>query len=190
GRNRGGANGQVEGPPGVVAGAAGNGNGNGPKGGGNGEGGGTGQPPAGGGGGSPPRKKPPTGGENDPGGNATLPPPSRQPGEGIVTKRPLQWGDPKSAAYGHSRSEHGSQRPPQQLRDRAAGGTPQGQYYDNNAIVEAEQRAPTEPGAYEIEMGRPIGRVYMPDGTIKENVTRVRVVRRANGTIKTSFPIE
>ena len=139
-------------------------------------------------------------GRNDNGGNgngnggngsSALPPPTRRPGEGIVTNRPIQWGNPRSvAAYGHSMNRHGSQRPPQQLKDRARSTrTPQGQFYDNNTIVEAEQRAPVSPGVYDIPMGRPVGRVYMPDGTVVQDATRVRVIRRPDGTIETSFPI-
>jgi hypothetical protein len=118
-----------------------------------------------------------------------LPPPTRQPGEGIKTKRPLKWGDPKSPAYGHSVSTHGSKRPPQELKDRArTKGKPQGHFKDDNDIVEAEQRAPLKPGAHDIPMGREVGRVYMPDGTVRK-ARAIRVVRRKNGTVKTSYPI-
>jgi hypothetical protein len=118
-----------------------------------------------------------------------LPPSPRKPGEGINVK--AKWGNPKSEpAYGHSLSEHGPQRPASQLVDRARGtGNPQGQWYNKDLIVEAEQRAPLSPGPHDIDMGRPVGRVYHPDGSVTEGVRTVRVVRRDNLTVGTSFPL-
>jgi hypothetical protein len=40
-------------------------------------------------------------------------------------------------------------------------------------IVVAERLAPLTPGAHDIDLGRPVGRVYHPDGTVTEHVTRV-----------------
>jgi hypothetical protein len=121
-----------------------------------------------------------------------LGPPTRQPGEGIVSKRPIKWGDPKSRpAYGHSQDRHGAKRPARELKDRArTTGDPQGHFYDDKFIVEAEQRAPLTPGDHDVPMGRPVGRVYYPDGTVKENVTTVKVVRKADGTVISSYPFD
>jgi hypothetical protein len=115
----------------------------------------------------------------------------RQPGEGVATKRNLKWGNPNSPAYGHSKSTHGAKRSAQELKDRArTKNDPQGHFYDDKYIVEAEQRAPLTPGVHDVPMGRPVGRVYYPDGTIRENVTTVRVIRRTDGTLKSSYPFE
>jgi hypothetical protein len=118
--------------------------------------------------------------------------PARQPGEGIVSKRPIKWGDPRSRpAYGHSQDRHGAKRSARELKDRArTTGNPQGHFYDDKFIVEAEQRAPLSPGDHDVRMGRPVGRVYYPDGTVTENVTTVKVIRKADGTIRSSFPLD
>jgi hypothetical protein len=112
----------------------------------------------------------------------------RAPGEG--TGFTGKWGDPSSVpTYGHSKSVHGAKRPPQQLLDRARGKQDdQGQWYDDNDIVEAEQRAPTEPGFHVVDLKRPIGRVYHPDGSITEGVTQAGVVRKKDGAVRSSFP--
>lgn len=39
-------------------------------------------------------------------------------------------------------------------------------------------------------MGRPIGRVYMPDGTLQSDVTRCVVFRNDDLTVGTSYPID
>ncbi len=118
-----------------------------------------------------------------------LPDPPRKPGEGVNVK--AKWGDPKSTkAYGHSRSEHGASRDEQELKDRARStGNDQGQWYSDDFIVEAEQRAPLEPGPHIVDMGRPVGRVHRPDGSSGENVTTVMVIRKRDGTVRTSFPV-
>jgi hypothetical protein len=115
--------------------------------------------------------------------------PARQPGEGIDVE--AKWGDPKSTkAYGHSRSEHGSARNEQELKDRARStGDDQGQWDNDAFIVEAEQRAPMAPGSQIVDMGKPVGRVHRPDGSTIENVTTVLVVRKREGTVRTSFPV-
>ena len=113
----------------------------------------------------------------------------REPGEGIPVK--AKWGNPKSQpAYGHSQLYHGQKRAPKKFLDDAVRTkTPQGQFYDDMTIVEAERHAPLKPGAHEVDLGRPAGRVYHPDGTITENVTKVRVVRAKDLTLTTSYPI-
>lgn len=114
--------------------------------------------------------------------------PKRAPGEGVGVD--AQWGNAKSGkAYGHARSEHGAQRPPQQLKDRArTKGTSQGHFADDLAIVQAEQRAPLEAGQHIVTLDRPAGRVYHPDGTVTEGVSTVLVVRNKDLTVKTSYP--
>lgn len=73
-----------------------------------------------------------------------------------------------------------------------------GQWYDNSFIIEAEQRAtagtvvnttPNGKTIHEFDMGRPVGRVFTPTGTVVSDVTRVRVVRFPGGRLQTSFPI-
>lgn len=120
-----------------------------------------------------------------------LQPPTRTPGQGITVPGKVSWGNPASRpAYGHSQSEHGAKRPAKELQGRAnSTKDPQGQYYDNKSIVEAEQRAPLTPGAHDVPMGRPVGRVYVPNAAPIENVTTVRVVRKPDLTVRTSFPI-
>ena len=89
-------------------------------------------------------------------------------------------------------SEHGAKRPAKEHQDRANDPKdpgPQGQFYDNKFIVEAEQRAPLTPGEHYVPMGRPMGRVYMPNASPIENVTTVKVIRKSDLTVRTSFPI-
>jgi len=106
----------------------------------------------------------------------------------------IQWGKPESVpAYGHSQLQHGEKVSLQSLKDRARGTEdPQGQFYDDMFIVEAERRMPKTPaGIYIVEFDDPdgIGRVVRPDGVIIENVTKVLVVRKPTGTVRTSYPI-
>jgi hypothetical protein len=56
-------------------------------------------------------------------------------------------------------------------------------------IVKAEQKAQLKPGAHVIDMGGPVGRVYLPDGSKVENLTKVLVVRRADLTVRVSYAI-
>ncbi|MFQ6040531.1 MAG: hypothetical protein ACE5PV_06705, partial [Candidatus Poribacteria bacterium] len=58
-----------------------------------------------------------------------------------MENNPIQWGNPASGpAYGHSQSRHGSKIRSPKLMDRAYGtGEPQGQFYDDMIIVEAER---------------------------------------------------
>ncbi len=101
-----------------------------------------------------------------------------------------QWGNPKSTkAYGHSLSDHGPKLDPKNLAGQAKSlETDQGQWLDENGPVEAEQLAPKRPGVFVVSMGRVVGKVYLPDGTVVD-ATKVFVKRRTNGTIATSFPV-
>jgi hypothetical protein len=115
-------------------------------------------------------------------------PPTRKPGEGIDVK--VNWGDPKvENAYGHAAKTHGAQKKAQNLIDRARSkGDPQGHWKDNQFIVEAEQLAPLEPGEHIINMGKPVGNVYFPDGRVLEDVMIVKVIRDTDLTLKTAYP--
>jgi hypothetical protein len=104
--------------------------------------------------------------------------------------------NPRDPVYRHAIDGHGSQVDPQSLMDEAPGrvgaagqGIPQGQFYNNGTIVDAQNLAPPGPGAVDFDFGRPIGRVFMPDRTVVSDVTRVRVVRDAAGNFIDAYPI-
>lgn len=102
-----------------------------------------------------------------------------------------QWNNYKSQkAYDHIERHHGPKKKPSTLQGRA-GSTQdeQGQWFKTENWVEAEKVTPKHPGRYIIDFKRPIGRVYHPDGTITEDVTRAVVVRNADGTLKSAYPV-
>lgn len=115
---------------------------------------------------------------------------------------PGTWGSIRSRSYGHSVSEHGAEIDAFRLMDRARDprrAADVGQWYDNSLIIQSEQRAtantivntlPNGTTIHEFDMGRAVGRVFTPAGTIVSDVTRVRVVRFPNGTLQTSFPVQ
>jgi hypothetical protein len=37
-------------------------------------------------------------------------------------------------------------------------------------------------------MGKPVGNVYLPDGTVLEDVMIVKVIRKKDLTLKTAYP--
>lgn len=83
-----------------------------------------------------------------------------------------RWGKPDHGAgkswpkYGHARSQHGSQRKAQALKDRATNindPKPQGHFSDNRMIEEAFSLAPRTPGAHSVIVSRP-SFVYTPQG--------------------------
>ena len=104
-----------------------------------------------------------------------------------------QWSNPKSTkAYDHIESTHGPKVKPNQFEGRMGStGTSksQGQWYDVNDWVAAEQATPKQPGRYVIDFKRPIGRVYKAGGPPTENVTRAFVRRLPDGTLDTAFPV-
>ena len=65
----------------------------------------------------------------------------------------------------------------------------QGQFYDDATIVEAERRVPKTFGVHIAHFDNPIGRVVHPDGTVTENANKVFVVRKRDGTVRTSYPV-
>jgi hypothetical protein len=85
--------------------------------------------------------------------------------------------------------DHGSGKQAYQLQDRArTTNNFQGHWQDDQFIVEAEQLAPLEPGEHIINMGKPVGNVYLPDGTVLENVKIVKVIRKKDRTLRTAYP--
>jgi len=42
---------------------------------------------------------------------------------------------------------------------------------------------------YIIDFKRPVGQVYYPDGSIKENVTRAVIERNFDGTLNFGYPV-
>lgn len=96
--------------------------------------------------------------------------------------------------YRHAVDGHGSQLRPQDLLNEAANrrgtGVPQGQFYNNATMVEADNLAPRTDGEHPIDFRRPIGRVYMSDGTVVSDVTRVLVFRRNGDTFFDAYPID
>ena len=102
-----------------------------------------------------------------------------------------QWNNPQSAkAYDHIERYHGPKKKPGDLVGRAAStGNPQGQWLKEQDWVIAEQLIPKHLGNYLVDFKRPIGRVYYPDGTIIDNVTRAFVQRRFDGTINSAYPV-
>lgn len=98
---------------------------------------------------------------------------------------------PRDPIYRHAIDGHGSQLSPDALMSEAATrrgtGVPQGQFYNNAIIPEADALAPQGPGEHVVDFGRPIGRVFLPDRTVLSDVTRVLVVRM-NGSVD-AYPI-
>lgn len=102
-----------------------------------------------------------------------------------------QWNNPKSTkAYDHISRHHGFKKEPDSLKGRAASTQDdQGQWLNGEDWVKAEQSAPKHPGYYILDFKRPVGRVYHPDGTITENVTRVAIQRNYDGTLNFGYPV-
>jgi hypothetical protein len=102
-----------------------------------------------------------------------------------------QWDNPKSTkAYDHIARHHGPKLKADNLRGRAAGTkTDQGQWFNELDWVKAEKGVPKYPGEYIIDFKRPIGRVYHPDGTITENVSRAFIQRNPDGALNSGYPI-
>jgi hypothetical protein len=107
---------------------------------------------------------------------------------------------PKSAsAYDHSLNEHGATRPAKELADRAKTkkdpatrlpGNQMGQWYNDQLVIELDQRFPNNGiGRPEIvDFGRPVGRVYLPDGRVISDVTTCSIMRYPDGTFNNAFP--
>lgn len=102
-----------------------------------------------------------------------------------------QWNNPKSMkAYDHIERHHGPQLKAHQFRGRMAKtNNPQGQWLSAKDWVSAEKVAPKNPGMYIIDFNRPVGRVYYPDRSITQNVTRVVIQRNSDGTLNFGYPV-
>ncbi|MBW4508420.1 MAG: hypothetical protein KME64_18170 [Scytonematopsis contorta HA4267-MV1] len=66
---------------------------------------------------------------------------------------------------------------------------PQGQWLNAQDWVKTEKVTPKHQGIYIIDFKRPVGRIYYPDGTIRENVTRVVTQRNEDGTLNFGYPV-
>ncbi len=103
-----------------------------------------------------------------------------------------QWDKITSKAYGHTVSDHGSNAKASRMQDRANSQEAQGQWYNDEDIIEAENATPKHPGYYIIDFHRPLGRVFVKGGSADnpiENVTRAFIQRRDDGTLNTTYPV-
>ncbi|WP_246021124.1 phage late control D family protein [Paenibacillus lentus] len=103
----------------------------------------------------------------------------------------FKWGNPKSTpTYGHTFSEHGAKKKPNQLIDRARGkGHQISQWLDEKSAAEfLAEVAKKGPGVHEVPLPPFIkSRGYLPDGTeIKPDMARVIV--KEDGGIRSAFP--
>jgi Domain of unknown function (DUF4157) len=108
----------------------------------------------------------------------------------------------RGGQYQHAIIEHGAGETAEHMTSRARTkpvyeggrrvgvGQPIGQWYNNNLILEADERFPGTPGeAVDVNFGRPVGRVFLPDGLVVSDVTWVRVVRNSDGSFSNAFPV-
>jgi hypothetical protein len=108
----------------------------------------------------------------------------------------------RGGVYQHAINEHGSANSAEHMMERAktkpvrskGGGTgvPQGQWYNNDLLVEVDQRFPKEGigrKADDVDFGRPVGRVFLSDGLVISDVQWVRIIREADGTFFDAFPV-
>ena len=99
------------------------------------------------------------------------------------------FGRPELKGYGHAVDDHGAKRAAEEMLDRArTTNRPQGKWLDDELIVQAELRAPATPGEHMVNMGKPVGNVYLPNGEILRDVQIVKVIRKSDGTLKTAYP--
>lgn len=103
-----------------------------------------------------------------------------------------QWDNPKcTKVYDHILRHHGSRLKPAQIQGRMASmNRDQGQWLNDDDIILAEQVTPKYSGRYIIDFKRPVGRIYHRDGTITENVTRINIKRKPDGTLRYAYPVE
>ncbi len=107
------------------------------------------------------------------------------------TGKEPQWNNLKSTkVYDHILRHHGSRLTPSEIKGRmASSNRDQGQWLNDNDIILAEQVTPKYSGRYIIDFKRPVGRVYHLDGTITENVTRINIKRKPDGTLRYAYPV-
>lgn len=107
------------------------------------------------------------------------------------TGKEPQWNNLKSTkVYDHILRHHGSRLKLYEIKGRmASSNRDQGQWLHDNDIILAEQVIPKYPGRYIIDFKRPVGIVYHRDGTITENVTRINLKRKPDGTLRYAYPV-
>jgi hypothetical protein len=107
------------------------------------------------------------------------------------TGKEPQWNNLKSTkVYDHILRHHGSRLTPSEIKGRmASSNRDQGQWLNDNDIILAEKAIPKYSGRYIIDFKRPVGRVYHRDGTIAENVTRINIKRKPDGTLRYADPV-
>jgi hypothetical protein len=107
------------------------------------------------------------------------------------TGKEPQWNNLKSTkVYDHILRHHGSRLTPSEIKGRmASSNRDQGQWLNDNDIILAEKVTPKYSGRYIIDFKRPVGRVYHLDGTITENVTRINIKRKPDGTLRYAYPV-
>jgi hypothetical protein len=107
------------------------------------------------------------------------------------TGKEPQWNNLKcTKVYDHILRHHGSRLKPSQIQGRMASiNRDQGQWLNDDDIILAEGVTPKYSGRYIIDFTRPVGRVYHRDGTITENVTRINIKRKPDGTLRYAYPV-
>ncbi len=104
--------------------------------------------------------------------------------------REPQWNNPKSTkAYDHINVVTVRKKASQTFWWAASTREEQGQWLKAETWVEAEKLTPKHPGQYIIDFKYPIGRVYCPDGSIIESVTKAVIIRKKDGTLKSAYPV-
>jgi hypothetical protein len=95
--------------------------------------------------------------------------------------------------YGYAVRGHGMERDAQGMMSEAAArrrvGVPQGQFYNDATIIDADTLAAPGDGERFVTFPNPIGRVFRPDGTVLSDVNRVLVVRGNGGAFFDAYPI-
>lgn len=102
-----------------------------------------------------------------------------------------QWDNVKcTKAYDHILRHHGAKLKPSQIKGRmASSNREQGQWFNDNDIILAEQAISKYSGRYILDFKRPVGRIYHRDGSITENVTRINIKRKPDGTLRYAYPV-
>lgn len=107
------------------------------------------------------------------------------------TGKEPQWHNLKcTKVYDHILRHHGSRLKLSEIKGRiASSNQDQGQWLNDNDIILSEKVTPKYSGRYIIDFNRPIGKVHHQDGTITENVTRINIKRKPDGTLRYAYPV-
>lgn len=107
------------------------------------------------------------------------------------TGKEPQWHNLKcTKVYDHILRHHGSRLKISEIKGRlASSNRDQGQWLNDDDIILAERITPKYSGRYIIDFKRPVGKVYHRDGTITENVTRINIKRKPDGTLRYAYPV-